>query len=194
MGTKIVCFYIEPSDTAVESLRRYVHSTEAKCAGLGGYHDASVNIGVVPWTEKFHGCSDIASDELRLDARWPLCCSCGYEFKSDDQWQHSFKQRYVDEATGYYYTLHEAPPGAMWNADWMKDHIGPDGIALCVRLPNKIDWLVDGPNRNADGSLGPGWTRSGTLPKVTARPSIFSNQGAQNQWHGYLTDGILEEC
>jgi hypothetical protein len=153
-----------------------------------------VNIGLVGWTETFHGCSDIASDELRLDLRWPTHCPCGYEFKPDDYWQHVFQQRYVDKATGNHYTLHNAPPGAMWNADWMKDRVGPDGVALCVRLPNGLDWLCDGPSCSTDGKLGSGWARTGTLPNVSATPSIFSNQGAKNQWHGFLVDGNLVEC
>jgi hypothetical protein len=82
----------------------------------------------------------------------------------------------------------------MWDAHWMPDvYKGHDGMALCVRLPNLHDWLIDGPSYDGR-DRGPGWTRTGIPPRVTARPSIFSNQGAPYPWHGFLTDGVLEEC
>lgn len=42
------------------------------------------------------------------------------------------------------------------------------------------------------------WTLTGELPKVTARPSILISEydfdgHKQPRWHGYLTDGFLEE-
>jgi hypothetical protein len=90
-----------------------------------------------------------------------------------------------------------APVGAMWDADWyegskLKDgrlyNRNPDGVTLVVRTPGG-DWIVDGPsfaNREEVGS----WSRFGTLPNVTATPSIL----IPGKYHGWLRDGQLVEC
>ena len=81
-----------------------------------------------------------------------------------------------------------APVGSMWNADWYKDSglkPGPDGMWLIIKTPGG-DWFVDGPSNN-----GNGWTREGAAPNITARPSILT---ANNQYHGWLTNGQLTEC
>lgn len=190
MGNKTSCFWTEPSDTAVESFRRYVSHEKGKCTGPFSYHNASVNIGEVPYSQDNNGRGDIPSEELKKDPRWPTHCSCGYEFKPEDTWQHNFERHYVDPVTGKKYLLRQAVPGMMWDAYWMSNiYKGPDGKCICLRLPNGVDWLVDGPSTN-----GPGWTRTGTVPKITARPSIFARQGLPNSYHGFLTDGELEEC
>lgn len=88
-------------------------------------------------------------------------------------------------------TIEPAPIGAMWDADWfagLKHDSGlrfdrnPDGIVLCVRAPGG-DWLVDGPS-----SGGGSWSRTGTIPNVTATPSIL-----QPSYHGWLREGCLVE-
>lgn len=194
MGEPTVCFFIEPADTGVESLRRY--SSGSTCPLPHGYHNTSVDISIIPWAIPHHGAGLLPSDELKADPRWPKACACGYEFKPDDPWQHNVHRHFVDKVSGSRYQLASAPPGAMWNADWLHrfDRSTADGIWLCVRLPNGADWLVDGPSRNSDGTLGPGWQRTGVPPKVTVRPSIWAGQGRPNAWHGYLTDGVLTEC
>lgn len=90
-----------------------------------------------------------------------------------------------------------APVGAMWDCDWMRDHKmdsglaynrNPDGVVLAVRTPGG-DWVVDGPsfcNRVESGS----WSRTGTIPNVTATPSI----DIPGKYHGWLRDGYLVEC
>lgn len=195
MGAKVVCFFIEPADSGVESLRRY--SSGSTCPSSHGYHNASVDISIINWSIPHHGAGLLPSDELKADPRWPKGCACGYEFQPEDAWQHNVHRHFVDAASGALHLLSSAPPGAMWNADWMHAFgkpMPPDGLWLCVRLPNGVDWLIDGPSRNSDNTLGPGWQRSGAPPKITARPSIFANQGHPNAWHGFLTDGVLEEC
>jgi hypothetical protein len=128
---------------------------------------------------------------MKIDPRWPPACACGYLFRPTDTWQHRMRRHFVDKATGAKYTLEAAPAGAMWNAEWMYHHDrkSPDGLWLCVRLPNGHDWLMDGPSSN-----GTFWTRTGTPPKVTVRPSIFARMGKPDAYHGFLTDGVLEEC
>lgn len=124
------------------------------------------------------------------DPRWPTRCACGYVFSADDPWQVFQHQIYRRSDTGEEMTVEEAPPGAMWDA-WWYEGFGktPDGKHLCVKLPNGSSWYIDGP---ATG--GGSWTRSGTPPIVTAKPSIFANQGKPNEWHGWLTDGVLHKC
>lgn len=41
----------------------------------------------------------------------------------------------------------------------------------------------------------PGWTVTGEWPKVTATPSLgcMEREGAFH-WHGFLRDGVFEEC
>ncbi len=38
------------------------------------------------------------------------------------------------------------------------------------------------------------WTVTGIPTKLTVTPSIFSNKGRPNSWHGWLTDGFFKEC
>lgn len=103
--------------------------------------------------------------------------------------------------TGLTMLLDEAPAGAMWNAWWIGresrvykgpgSFIGPDGIALMVKTPGG-DWFVDGPANN-----GPGWTRSGAPPRVTASPSILIPHGrgaSREPYHGWLRNGVLVPC
>ena len=90
-----------------------------------------------------------------------------------------------------------APVGAMWDADWFRGEKhqsglaydrNPDGVVLCVRTPGG-DWVIDGPsftNRVETGS----WSRTGTIPNVTATPSIH----IPGKYHGWLRDGYLVEC
>lgn len=79
-------------------------------------------------------------------------------------------------------------PGDMW---WDPDLAGRfdseahqargGGPHLVVRLPNDLDWDIDGPMDN-----GPGWYRTGEPPNVTVVPSVVG-------WgyHGLLLKGKL---
>lgn len=93
--------------------------------------------------------------------------------------------------TGETFALGQAPAGAMYYADWMSS-VGPDGHCLIVITPYG-PWNVDG------GFLIPAagnWTRTGTPPRVTARPSIGQGQKPDGSWtyHAFLTDGQLVDC
>lgn len=191
MGSRITCFFLVPGVTAEESYRRYSRGGVDCPAHRGGYHNAFVVVGEVRWDESYHGCGGTPSDEAKQDPRWPAACDCGYVFQPADAWQHNFKRHFEDvQRVRLKTTLEAAPPGAMWDADWMPEsHKGEDGRALCVRLPDGVDWLIDGPSRGLGSAQGPGWRRTGTPPFVTARPSILTDG-----YHGFLTDGVLEEC
>lgn len=189
--SRVECFFLEPTMRARVSLRRYSCSGDMKECGGVGYHNAHTPIGEreVRISDKYPGCIDLVdrSEPPRDDPRWPKRCEvCGYEFASSDAWQLFSEVICVRRETGAEMTLREAPPGAMWDATWWPDK-GADGHAYCVRLPPgrpHDDWMIDGPSNN-----GGGWTRTGVAPRLTARPSILTKD-----YHGFLTDGVLESC
>jgi hypothetical protein len=161
MGVKV--FWLEPTDLERVTLRRYRSSsfaapdgsvvTRAGCPLPQGYHDRSVII-IDQRPCEDHSIADpdylqeqgVFSAPTKDDPRWPTHCDCGYAFAPDDPWQVFPEQLFRGAPDGLLYTLRAAPPGAMWDATWLKDTewaVGPDGISLHVRLPNGHDWCVD---------------------------------------------------
>lgn len=190
----VTCFWCEPSDRAEESLRRFVFSTDAKCTGGYGYHTADV---VIAESSLPLDASASSRDDFdHSDPRWPTHCSCGYAFQPGDEWQHNVNRKWRRADGGALYTLHDLPPGAMYNAEWYGGHQpGPDGIHLIVVGPAKCgSWYVDG---GAKG--GGGWTRTGDPRRpetLSCSPSIWWGQssGGDREWHGFLTNGVLRPC
>lgn len=189
---------LEETDRVRLSLRRY---TEPGCHGPGswGYHDASAPIGDAkviwePAPDRDGLYLALRPERLTIvedDPRWPQKCRwcehrfAGFPFNPQVN-QHLYYRR---ADTGAETLLHEAPHGAVWFAPWMgKSWSGPDGKSVMVKVPDNIDWCVDGPAGNAPG-VERAWTRTGVPPKLTVRPSIQTPN-----YHGYLTDGVLAEC
>lgn len=194
MGSRIECFWLEPTELGKSELRRYECHTydpmpPPSCpANPMRYHDTSVDIGEIPYPITSEGLTGFGKDDIpHDDPRWPKVCNvCGTPFLDEDHWQHNVRRLYRGAPDGKLYTLRNCPPGAMWDATWWREP-GPDGITLVVALPpNGGDdhWMVDGSANN-----GGKWTRTGTIPKITARPSILTPK-----YHGFLTDGFLIEC
>jgi hypothetical protein len=201
MPSKVTCFWLEPTLDAQVLYRRYVSSAgrseecgvarvpyEGHAPAVWGYHTAQVAIERRP-----RGADDAGhppTDAEKADPRWPTHCDCGYAFAPEDNWQVNVHTLYSSPQKNLLLcTLHDAPAGAMWDAPWFHGHGGghprnPDGLYLVVRTPAG-DWLVDGPATN-----GPGWTRTGTPPLVTANPSI--GFGNPMHMHGWLRNGVLE--
>lgn len=179
----IKCFWIEPTSEVRLWLRRYADRPDRKCDLPHGYHDAMRQWQDVGDLVDERGCIKALDPEQRPgfdDPRWPERCACGYVFQLDDQWD-VFRDRIYSNGL----PLREQPAGAMYDAYWYPEkRRGADGKCLIVVLPDGHTWNVDGPASN-----GPGWTREGVPPLVTARPSIQSPK-----WHGYLTAGELVEC
>jgi hypothetical protein len=183
----IQCFMIEPIGRAKRALRVYVNfdlpEHQRKCpTDPHGYHQLFTWIedGDVQLTPEGY----IAHvDWPKDDPRWPKHCPCGYQFRPEDN--HQFWQQPIYRAVdGRECTLRDAPPGAMWYADWF--HLkGPDGRTLTVQTPAG-EWCIDG---YATGGGRP-WTRTGTPPLVTVTPSI----NFVGRYHGWLKDGVLTEC
>lgn len=186
MSTRIKCFWLEPTDRAEVSIRRYYGWDKVKneCSGHYGYHNADVALGEVPDTNR----AISVTEEMKKEPQWPKKCDyCDYLFTDDDQWQWNEHTLYKRSDNGEKTILRKAPVGAMYDAFWYKGHQGfkvrPDGIILCVMTPGG-DWVVDGPSNN-----GNGWERTGVPPLVTASPSIL-----MTRYHGWLRNGELEEC
>lgn len=198
MGSRIKCFWMEPTEIGTSDLRRYERRsydpmTPPTCpSNPMRYHDATIVIGEVPYPFDPQGLVGYShSDDIpHDDLRWPTVCeTCSTPFKEDDHWQHNVKRLFKGAPDGKLYTTRNMPPGAMWDADWWPEK-GPDGITLAVALPpggnGDVDvWMPDG---TCNKSSTP-WTRTGTIPNVTCRPSILTPR-----YHGFLTDGWLEEC
>ena len=162
---------LELTDRERWSLRRYVSAGD--CPGRYGYCNAMFTLAEVT-----------PDPPPKDDPRWPTTCVCGYAFQDGDEWQ-VLRERIFARDTGEEYTLPDAPPGAIWDATWFPEK-GPDGLSLVMRLPNGAgDWHIDGLCRDGTGS----WSRTGTPPVITARPSVLTPH-----YHGFLTDGQLVSC
>jgi hypothetical protein len=179
------CVLIVATDEASLALRRYAdRPCMAKPHGMA-CHDARTLVGTAPIVISERETWDVAVEQPpRSDPRWPTRCVCGYQFQDGDTWQLSKDRLYRRQDTGALLTLHEVEPGMMWEAPWFADwwH-GPDGRCLILALPGHGQWTIDGPASN-----GPGWTREGEPPTITARPSI-----ASPNYHGWLTNGVLSD-
>jgi hypothetical protein len=192
-SSRIQCFWLEPTELGRSSLRRYENHPydpmpPPSCPeNRMRYHDTDVVLGDIPYPFGTADSDPTPEDIPHDDPRWPKACDvCGTPFKDDDHWQHNVHRLYRGSPDGKLYSLRDAPPGAMYAATWYPKK-GPDGIALHVCLPpggGDDYWFVDG-----SASNGPGWTRTGTVPLITARPSIMTKR-----YHGFLTDGFLVEC
>lgn len=187
---RITCFWAEPTGRQHLWLRRYRSSAE-KCSGPHGYHNARTFYVDAPLGDRFAETGVVDAVGLDLappkgDQRWPAACACGETFKSSDEWQvfNDVLYRRADAPDFEPFALDDAPPGAMWDARWWPDK-GPDGIALAVKTPAGV-WMPDVQRE------GGAWTRTGTLPCVTIRPSILFP--GPHGYHGFLTDGVLESC
>lgn len=188
---RVECFVIKRTGMVRLSLRRtFVSDVPGRPAkncdvSVYGYHQARVDVAEEPRSqhEDEHGNLWARMSHEKDHPSWPKACVCGYEFKYDDPWHRDVNDIY--QGTDWRGTLHEAPAGAMWDADWLgKFAMGPDALHLIVKLPDGNEWLVDGPAND-----GGHWSRTGEWPKITAKPSILTST-----YHGWLTDGFLVRC
>lgn len=184
------CFMLEPTSRARRALRRFTFGTDKPCPRSDYGHNASTPIEDGDVITAGDGTWRVEDNVPHDDPRWPTVCACGYAFTDDDRWQVHGEQLWR-APDGKAYTVvgwrdDGAPAGAMWDAPWhhdIADWVGPDGMSLNVMLPDGTPWFIDGPSRT-----GGHWTRTGTPPNVTARPSILSPH-----YHGWLTDGVLSD-
>lgn len=196
---RIKCFFLVPTHNYEILLRRFVWSDKSSHCTHMGYHNATVPIGNKLLSEGVG--NTIGDDHPHDDKRWPIKCSCGYKFKESDQWQHLKKRTYYCSDTKEHMTLQNAPPGAMWYADWLP-YEGPDGRSLVVRIPPNHDWVIDGMAKNCtkkEDKLHRCWVRHGAPPNITVDKlgntcAAGAGSISTHDWHGFLRNGYLEEC
>lgn len=199
------CFFLSGVQSWMVYLRRWA---DHDCKGDWGYHNAQNLIGIV----YDHPASQIFNTPALDDPRWPKECSCGYAFQPHDTFQMQKEQLFRRMDTGELITLPDAPPGAMWHADWMLEGVDPekcgnslrglDGHSLVVRLPNRHDWLVDSRCSNCtmkEDNIHKCWPRHGEVPNITVDKNgntCAAGAGSVmvDGWHGFLRNGWLEEC
>lgn len=192
---RVECFLIEDAGVCHRYLRRHALGPCAAMPGEYGYHNAMAFIDRAPTPRTPEGFVDGTIQWPREDPRWPTACACGYVFTESDRWDLFVFDLWkrVDGQLGEF-SLHanpepptlRAPAGAMWDAWWHhgSSWTGPDGRSIGVMLPDGTDWHIDGPSKG-----GSPWSREGTPPNITARPSILTPG-----YHGFLTNGVLESC
>jgi hypothetical protein len=208
-------FWLEETSDIAAGLRRYARTGDGWTCDTG-YHSALVYTGVEPAVFTGNGTGRVLAARLftpRDDPRWPTTCRCGYQFPSDCPWQDWQELIYRRADTGDLVILRErqasdvggpdpAPPGAMWDAWWMRDAWrGPEGIALMVRLPNGRDWFVDGRASNCthpDDNSHRCWVRHGdprtgrvTVDKDGDTCGAGAGSIQAEDYHGFLRDGRL---
>lgn len=189
MTSPITCFLLVVTDRWRVSLRRWRATESGICPKRPGCPCE----GKCVVAEETHAtpptCDLDPPAYPPSDPRWPAACAaCGRTFGEGDARQAFREEVYVraDGAPGDFY-LREMPPGAMYDATWLRSNPsmrGPDGRSLMLVLPDGRTWAIDGRSKN-----GPGWTRTGEAPRITARPSILTEG-----YHGFLTDGVLTSC
>ncbi|HEX8567731.1 MAG TPA: hypothetical protein VF648_18980 [Pyrinomonadaceae bacterium] len=108
--------------------------------------------------------------------------------------------------TGEEMTLRDAPPGAMYYADWYDSIWQPQlEHVLIVILPNRFAWVVDGQSSNCGRSDDHNqrehhcWIIEGVLPNITVSKNGKTCQAGAGSilagnYHGFLRNGYLEEC
>lgn len=204
MGSRIRCFWLEPTDQVEMSLRRYARGDCKLMPGQYSRHDASVVIGRSAASEMPRGHAVHGDLWSHVDERWPKQCACGYQFRDEDEWQFNPDRLYRRSDTGDLVTLRAAPAGAMWNASWFTDsqmYRGPDGRSICVKTPGG-EWMIDGPASNCTKPNDLGhkcWVRHGEPPDLTIdKKGNTCSAGAGSimagKYHGFLRAGWLEEC
>lgn len=101
-----------------------------------------------------------------------------------------------------YKNMRDLPDGAIYYADWYKDRLGPDGRHLIAKCPGGHIWHIDGRASNCtmrEDHEHRCWVRHGTPPNLTVDKSgntCAAGAGSiqAGNWHGFLRNGIFEEC
>jgi hypothetical protein len=200
----MICFFTRPLLSAALYLRRYAwhESREPICPEPMGYHNVQIFLCNVP-IELEQNCwrpidlPDIPHD----DPRWPSHCTCGYQFKEQDEWQHFSDRLYSDGSRTF--PKRELPIGAMYFADWYPRNMFWDNMEsdhLFVITPGG-EWNIDSRASNCmmpDDRLHRCWVRHGD--PETGRIHVDKNghtcsAGAgsilQPRYHGFLHNGAL---
>ena len=209
-------YWLDPTDQVAWGLRRYSRVGDGfDCAH--GYHQALVYLGRAPvvYEQREDGSRyrTIGVRTPRDDPRWPKVCEkCdAYAFTDADEWQDWEELIYRRVSDGAEFVLHQsagadaigipsAPPGATWDATWLKAWPTPDGIHLMVLLPNGHTWHVDSQASNCTRPGEPHfcWIRTGdprachvTAGKDGDTCAAGAGSILAGDYHGFLRDGVL---
>lgn len=204
------CFWVNCSDEAARSLRRFVFHEDDDDCPTQGYHNATVELpGIFPLTKDEEGyIRHLDPEAYDGDVPWPTQCSCGYVFAVDDEWQLNQRPIYR-RADGWGWQMEELPAGAVWEAWWTGDWAGINGtpLVLMIKLPTGQDFM---PGMEATNCTRPGedhdcWCVHGEGANLTidknpepgrstcaaGAGSIVSHGGQPDEWHGFVTAGQL---
>jgi hypothetical protein len=195
------CFFLQPTNRKRRSLRRY--SVHSSCPD-GKYHSRCATLDFVDARHSDTQHPDVPNDHWL----WPVACVCGYRFQSDDVIQVFVEDVFARSDNGEITTIIDAPPGAMWFADWLvvegsNRFRGPDDHCLIVRLPNGNDWVIDGRANNCtlpNDEVHRCWVRTGTIPNITVSkeggPTCAAGAGSIQcgNYHGFLRNGVFVDA
>lgn len=214
----IECFWVERTDHAQRSLRRWISTTGVDativphCADPGSwYHSASVYIGDAPLELHDEAIAAVDITPYIADPRWPNVCErCGWAMPTITRWdtvsrfdgsvnlQVNQEPIYRRASDGSEWPMQGLPAGAMFDCYWHHDHwVGVDGISLMIVTPYSGNdnraamWIPDGMANNAPGVI-PAWQRVGdprNPPSLTITPSIQTGT-----YHGWLRAGKLVDA
>jgi hypothetical protein len=204
----VTCFFLTPIARVRLRLRRYSFKDNRPCVNGHDYHNAEATLYDEDQPldkNRTHG--DLHPHD---DPAWPKSCDrCDYEFVDEDHWQLNPDRLYESSADHKPMTIHEAPPGAMWYADWYSENFkGPDGRCLVVRCPNGHDWIIDSQASNCtkpDDKEHNCWYREGTPPNITivhphpkscragAGSIGIGSPDKGDYYHGFLRGGKLTD-
>lgn len=200
-------FYIERTKSHRVSLRRYKWGKDIVCPNNLGGHDAEVIIDPNKELEETPALDDSWPHD---DSRWPKNCSCGYEFKENDEWQIYHRPLFYSKTHNRHWSLmdDDLPIGAVWNADWYVKyltHPTSDGRYLICKCPGG-SWDIDGRASNCTRKNEPHfcWVRHGKPEDGTLHVDKNGNTCAAgagsiwinipNGWHGFLHNGHLRDA
>lgn len=206
----VECFLVEQGQEAERSLRRYAKDSHGQCPSHG-YHHAVVKLGRHALVVEPDGSIAWLDPVTYLThPGWPTNCACGYVFTEDDMRQVNQDPIYVAVDGRGEWTLREIPAGAIWVAQWLGEHWqinGGAGPAYVIKLPNGSEFI---PGSRANNCTRPDedhdcWCVHGEAPGLTINKtpepgrstcdagggSIWSGQGTDNEWHGFVTNGEL---
>jgi hypothetical protein len=200
-------FFCEPTSRHDYDLRIYETVHGAPCPETGSYHNAhSPLIGtleVPPGKSR----DPLSVEAFADDQRWPTHCGCGHVFSAMANRQVWMEQVYTRSDNGEDVKLRSAPPGAVWNAEWMAGRdgfTGPDGRCLICKCPDGHDWMIDGRASNCtmpDDDVHKCWVRHGRPEDGTLHVDKNGNTCAAGagsiatpRFHGFLHHGELYDC
>jgi hypothetical protein len=201
--SSIRCFMIDDTGVLRRRLRRFTR-TASKCVERG-YHDAGSSIFEDIARDTF-----TPDDEAEFlaqypcnDPAWPARCRCGYAFSNADAWGCSVDSLWCRRDTGEAITLRDAPPGAMWFANWMEGYFNPQlGTSPLVVMTPGGDWTIDSQASNCtikddyNQERHHCWVAHGVPPDVTVdKNGNTCAAGAGSiqcgSYHGFLRNGYL---